>query len=58
MSSTAFAPERGANDTRPMPVVAARAARRGLHTAWRAVRAFGGAVIGVIVLGEYADRRG
>ncbi|WP_407565635.1 hypothetical protein [Streptomyces sp. 184] len=66
MSSASIAPPRGAADTRraaeaPHPdspriaKVAARATRHRLHTAWRAITAFGGAVVSVVVLGEYAD---
>ncbi|AUH41364.1 hypothetical protein [Streptomyces sp. CMB-StM0423] len=66
MSSASIAPPRGADSRRatdaPQPdsphiaTVAVRATRHHLHTAWRAVTAFGGAVVSVVVLGEYADR--
>lgn len=67
MSSASIAPPRGAADTRratdaPQPdsphiaTVAARATRNHLNTAWRAVTAFGGAMVSVVVLGEYGDR--
>lgn len=67
MSSASIAPPSGAADSpratdAPQPdsahiaTVAARATRNRLHTAWRAVTAFGGAVVSVVVLGEYADR--
>jgi hypothetical protein len=67
MSSASIAPPRGAADSPraaeaphpdspPIATVAARKTRHHLHTAWRAVTAFGGAVVSVVVLGEYADR--